>query len=82
MENTDNVYVAPVLSDYARLATDPVKLDELPAAKTTNQQAFSSPVEAFRGRDYSVASYFQQYLDYYNAQTWKGNYEAFLELYS
>lgn len=81
-ENADNVYVAPVLSDYARLATDPVRLDELPAAKTTNQQAFSSPVEAFRGRDYSAASYYQQYLSYYNAQTWKGNYEAFLELYS
>ena len=57
-------------------------LYELPAAKTTTQQAFSSPVEAFRGRDYSVASYYQQYLDYYNAQTWKGNYEAFLALYS
>lgn len=79
-ENAENVYVAPVLSDYARFATDPVKLDEIPAAKTTTQQAFASPIEAFRGRDYSVDSYYAQYLEYFNAATWKGNYEAFLAL--
>ena len=81
-ENADNVYVAPVQSDYARLATDPVKLDEIPAAAVNNQQAFDSPVAAFCGTDYSVSSYYAQYLSYYSKETWKGNYEAFLSMYN
>ena len=80
-ENADNVYVAPVQSDYARLATDPVKLDEIPAAAVNNQQAFDSPVAAFCGTDYSVASYYAQYQSYYSKETWRSNYEAFLNMY-